>query len=286
MLNCDLPAKPQDKKQVIAEWGVKTVTSIIGVELPGVSTVLEAVAVDVLNRLISDREASRVERVVSGATLLIAADMKSGREPRSDSFEGANPGNRKFSEEVAEGVLLSVQRENEERKLPFYQQFIRSYVFDPALDPASARTILALASDLSYRQCCILALASRQTLRSTLHYDIRLRVKGKTQHRTDVPTVWEETFMQEVFDLEAQHLVEISRGLSSIPYLVTLTSLGKVACDALGFSYVESDVLDALGKQADPVDGWLLTRKRIPSSFYSKTGTISSSKQLICRGKI
>jgi hypothetical protein len=144
--------------------------------LPWVAATLDAVGLDVLNRLLSEKE-------------LIEESMRLGHEPRSDGFDGANPGDRMFSEEIVEGVLLRVQRENQERKLPHYSEFLHSYVFNSALDPASARTIVSIADELSYRQFCILALTNRQTLQSTLHYDTRLRIRSEKQHRTDLPSM-------------------------------------------------------------------------------------------------
>ncbi len=253
MLNAELPAKPRGKKEAATELGVKTATALIGTQLPLVAATLDTVGIDMLNRLLSAKEASRIERTLKAAALLIEESMKLGHEPRSDGFDGANPGDRAFSEEVVEGVLLRVQRENQERKLPYYAEFLRSYVFDSALDPASARTIVSIADELSYRQFCILALTNRQTLQSTLHYDTRLRVRSEKEHRTDLPSIWEETFMQEVFDLESRQLVQISRGQFDTPHMVVLSQLGKVSCDVLRLSGIDSEVLDNLKKSANPV---------------------------------
>jgi len=265
MLNEDLPAKRRRKKETAARWGVRTATAVIGTQLPWVAATLDAVGIDVLNRLLSEKEASRIERTLKAAVQLIEESLKLGREPRSDGFDGANPGDRSFPEEVVEGVLLRVQRENQERKLPHYSEFLHSYVFNSALDPASAGTIVSIADELSYRQFCILALTNRQTLQSTLHYDTRLRIRSEKQHPTDLPSMWEETFTQEVFDLESRQLTQISRGLLDTPHMVTLLPLGKMVCEVLGLSGIDPEILDDLKKRADPYKTrveWLLSFQR------------------------
>jgi len=252
MLNEDLPAKRRGKKGTAARWGVKTATAVIGTQLPWVAATLDAVGIDVLNRLLSEKEASRIERTLKAAVERIEESMRLGLEPRSDGFDGANPGNRMFSEEVVEGVLLRVQRENQERKLPHYSEFLHSYVFNSALDPASARTIVSIADELSYRQFCILALTNRQTLASTLGNDTRLRIRSEKQDHTDSPSMWDETFTQEVFDLESRQLAQISRGFLDAPHMVTLLPLGKMVCEVLGLTGIDAEILDDLKKRADP----------------------------------
>lgn len=253
MLNADRPKRPASPRDVAAETALNTALAALSAVNPLVAGALKRPLGDVLERKLSRNATARIERTMVQAVVLVNKSKDQGREPRSDDFLKGEPGNRSFAEEIVEGVLLTVQSEFQKAKEPYYAQFVDSCIHDPTIDRASAVNILAILDALSYRQLCILALTNRQTLQSSVEYDTRLRVQGENQHRTDLPAVWEETFMQEVFDLESRRLVQISRQQFIESHMVVPSPLGKVVCKVLGLSRIDSAILDELKERAAPV---------------------------------
>jgi hypothetical protein len=120
---------------------------------------LRVAGLEIWERHISKREKLRVAAVIVLAASEMENRLAAGAKLREDDFFKAQPPHNSHAVEVTELLLLKAQREPEERKLPYIANLIASIAFDLGIDVAMAHQLLRFASELSYRQYCILALA-------------------------------------------------------------------------------------------------------------------------------
>jgi len=102
---------------------------------------LDKIGADFAERVLSPREDERVGRLYLYARDKFLGNIKAGKRPRDDELMkqplAISPAcieipivERPPYEEIFEGFLLSVQREHEEKKLPFIANFLGNVFFD------------------------------------------------------------------------------------------------------------------------------------------------------------
>ena len=102
--------------------------------------------------------ALRVGKVLALSAHEIRMRRDQGDQLREDGFFNAGSGARSDAEEVVESILLKVEREAEEKKLPYMAHLIASLAFDSTIDSEMAHQISKTAEELTYRQLCLLRL--------------------------------------------------------------------------------------------------------------------------------
>ena len=85
--------------------------------------------------------------------------LEHGETLRADGFFEKKQGDRSDAEEVAESVLLKVQREPEEKKIPYMGCLFASTAFNPEISVQMAHQLTKITEQLTYRQLCILRLS-------------------------------------------------------------------------------------------------------------------------------
>ena len=136
--------------------------AIGGVIGAGVQIALRKVGAEISTRWLSPREEIRL-----GATFLIVAEeimrrLENGDKLREDGFFDGSDSSRSDAEEVAESVILKVQREPEEKKIPYMGYLFSSIVFDAEVSAQLAHQIAKIGEQLTYRQLCLLKLAAEK----------------------------------------------------------------------------------------------------------------------------
>ncbi len=129
---------------------------------------------EIAARLLSPREEARVGFVLAHAAAEIQERIKIGETLRDDGFFDPQKVGRSDAEEVAESVLLTSQREPEEKKLPYMAHLLANLAFDSTIGVHMAHQVTNAAEQLTYRQLCILRLATvkhRFALRDTDYRD-------------------------------------------------------------------------------------------------------------------
>jgi hypothetical protein len=129
---------------------------------PVLARTIRGVALEFAGRMLSQRERVKAASVIEIAANRIQEKIQLGYELRSDDFLVSEPGRRSVADEVAEGVLISAQREHEERKLPYLGNLLANIAFEDDLNRSQANLLLRLADRLSYRQLCLLAIFGRK----------------------------------------------------------------------------------------------------------------------------
>ncbi|HDX8350858.1 MULTISPECIES: hypothetical protein [Aeromonas] len=189
---------------------------------------------DIADRVMSDREKTRV-----GATAAIAFDKinknnKAGLKPREDDFFSSKNGSRSQSEEILEGTLKKARDEYEEKKLEFLGNFYANVAYSSGVSVDEANYYLRLFDAITYRQLCIICLAFMKPY----HIDFQnLRDRDyRTYNNSMLAT--KAILLQEVFELDKLGLVACrtndGNGYSAllgwsdiVPSKMELTALGE-----------------------------------------------------------
>lgn len=128
---------------------------------PIISKIIRKIADEVANRFLSQNERKRIGAVLIYAGQKIEKIKKVGLTVRDDDFFKVSDG-RSTAEEIVEGVLLTAQREYQEKKLPFQGNLLANIAFYPEIKPAQANYLIKLAGSLTYRQLCLLSLIAQK----------------------------------------------------------------------------------------------------------------------------
>ena len=115
---------------------------------------------EITRRLLSPREEARVGHVLGLAVAEIRERIETGEDLREDGFFDSGESGSSDATEVAENVLLKAQREPEEKKLAYMAHLLANIAFDSRVSAAMAHQITKAAEQLTYRQLCMLKLAS------------------------------------------------------------------------------------------------------------------------------
>ncbi len=81
---------------------------------------------------------------------------------REDSFFDRNDTERSNADEVLENVVLKVQREPEEKKIPYISRIYENSVFEQEVSADLGDKIIKSAEQLTYQQFCILSLVGKR----------------------------------------------------------------------------------------------------------------------------
>lgn len=169
-----------------------------GAAAPALVYMVRKVATEIGSRVLGPREEVRIGAVLTFAAAKVQEKIAAGQRPRDDEF--FHPLHERTSgEEILEGVLLTAQREHEERKIPFYANLLANIVFRTDIDRFQANLLIRTAQRLSYRQLCLLTLFSVST-------PLILRAQMYSGEIPDNVV----SVLQEIYDLYLQSLVQCS----------------------------------------------------------------------------
>jgi hypothetical protein len=116
-----------------------------------------------LRRMLTGRQASRVQTALVTAAADIADMLSRGLTLREDGFFTNGGDDPSSAEEIAEGVLLHAATSYEQRKVPYLGHLLGSIGFRPDVRPRDAHFFTRLIDRLSYSQLVALAVVGRET---------------------------------------------------------------------------------------------------------------------------
>jgi hypothetical protein len=214
--------------------------SVAGGSAPLLKRGIIGIVGDIAERFLSERERIRIGGVVNYASHKIQEKMNAGEELRNDDFFQVPPIRqlacseipfieRPASQEVLEGILLAAQREFEEKKIPFLGNLLANIAFDDKIGKLQANHLIRLATDVSYRQMCLLSLFAQSK-------DFDLRNKAYIGENLSTDTY---TLLQEIYEM-------ISLGLLTIPQR-TFRSIADISpreMKAVGIGYLVYNMME------------------------------------------
>lgn len=124
----------------------------------GAEWVLQKIGSEIKRRVLSPSEERRVGEVYDTASKLIGDRIANGEKLRDDDFFENSDDGRSEAEEVLEGILITAQREYEERKLAYLSRLYASIAFHPEISAPMANHMIKIMDSLTYRQIVILHL--------------------------------------------------------------------------------------------------------------------------------
>lgn len=139
-----------------------TTLALPGVEGVLVGTLANGIIVkifkDIGDRLLSDRENKKIIESCAYSIGKISDNIQANITLRSDDFFRNSGANRSNAEEIFEGVLLSAQKEHEEKKLKYYGYLFANIAFDATVSRNFANQLISISNRLTYRQLQIIAM--------------------------------------------------------------------------------------------------------------------------------
>ncbi len=172
---------------------------------------LTKVVGDFATRVLGPREVERIGASIIYARNKIQEKLAAGETLRNDGFfEQPQPPRsacaeipiieRPPSEEIIEGILLSVQKEHEEKKLPFIGNLMANICFDSSIDKSQANFLIKIGKNISYMQMCILSMFS---------HPYKSNIEGRYFESSNFPYADRKlnSLFQEIFDLGSQGLL-------------------------------------------------------------------------------
>lgn len=134
---------------------------LLGAGGAAAANILRQVGQEVSNRFLSPRELVRVGSVWGIAVAEIQRRLECGESLRSDGFFEGNLSERAPADEVIEHIMLKSQKDPEEKKLLHMGYLLSNIAFDNSVGPALANQVIKIFDGLTYRQLCILKIASK-----------------------------------------------------------------------------------------------------------------------------
>ena len=190
---------------------------------PMAAMTLRSIGQEILERQLGPREKVRVGAAFAIAAAEIHRRIENGENIRTDGFFDEKQTGRSEAEEVAESVLLKVQREPEEKKIQYMGYLFSSIVFDTQISVHMAHQLVKAAEQLTYRQLCILKL-------SVVKDRFGLRNKNYRDHGAFKKNLYQVLY--ECTDLHNREYIhfggEIASGVTNtVPSGMTVQAIGR-----------------------------------------------------------
>lgn len=135
---------------------------VLEVGIPTLANSLKNIGQEFAERMLSPRENLRV-----GSALILAAEgirerQKKCENLRGDGFFDKNHMERSDADEILENMVLKVQREPEEKKIPYISKIYENTAFEQEVSADLSHKIIKSAEQLTYQQLCILSMVGRR----------------------------------------------------------------------------------------------------------------------------
>lgn len=140
----------------IAIPGGEAIGAVIG---SAAGNLLSGLGQDIWERHLSYREKQRLGTVLGVIVTEIHRRREAGENVRTDGFFDDNGTGRSDAAEIGESILLKVQREPEEKKIPYMGHLFSSIAFEPEFNLPYSHQLIKVAEQVTYRQLCIFKLA-------------------------------------------------------------------------------------------------------------------------------
>lgn len=187
---------------------------------------------DLSARMVSPRQARRMDRAGNTAIALIRIYQEENKHLRTDDFFTPQADDRAPAETIFEGVLLKASNAFEEKKVPFLGSIFANVAFRPDVSAGSANYILHLGEGLTYRQLCILAL---------LHTSAQVRDRRKWWQGYYAPQP------SSLVALELKNMGEVLEPASNAEVAPRLSAVGNLVFELMGLDRLElSDLMATL----------------------------------------
>ncbi len=135
---------------------------VLQITIPTLANSLKSIGQEFAERMLSPRENLRV-----GSALILAAEgirkrLESRESVRDDGFFDKNHIERSDADDILENMVLKVQREPEEKKIPYISKIYENTAFEQEISADLSHKIIKSSEQLTYQQLCILSMVGRR----------------------------------------------------------------------------------------------------------------------------
>lgn len=123
-----------------------------------IGQVFTGIGADFVDRVLSPRQADRIEKVLELAARDVREQIEAGELPPADGL--LSRGDRD-AKEIVEGVLLAARDEHEEKKLPYLGKQLANIASATGLDVDTAHRLIQDAEALSWLELRMLAMVAQ-----------------------------------------------------------------------------------------------------------------------------
>ena len=195
---------------------------------------------EIKTRVLSPKEDERIGMVYAYIAEKINCNLIAGKVFRTDSFFDAHENERSSNEEILEGVLLTAQKEYEEKKLRYLANMYANLPFNEAVNPRMANMLIKLASELTYRQYIILHVVN-------MFQNSKYNVEAKKEPYESLAGFKTMTIATEIFDLYRRTLIHSSEALLDAaainPSKLTLVGYGELMFELMELDGMKDDTI-------------------------------------------
>lgn len=125
---------------------------------PTVGNVIKQIGTEIANRILGPREQERIGAAIRFTANKIDENLAQGLEIRQDDFFIDKINERSTATEIVEGILLTTQKEYQEKKIKFQSNLLANLAFHSDVDRDQANLLIKFADLLSYRQLCLISI--------------------------------------------------------------------------------------------------------------------------------
>ncbi len=122
-----------------------------------INNILKRLGSEITEHVMGPREQARISATFTLAASKISTRLNNGDVPRNDEFFDPKIDDRSSAETVLEEILQKSKNETEEKKIPFYSNFLCNLSFDNSIDFNRSVTYLKIIDRLSFQQLCIIS---------------------------------------------------------------------------------------------------------------------------------
>ncbi len=220
-----------------------------GASGPLITKAFKKIGSEIQKRFISKREEIRIGAAYAFAIHKLENNIKNGRVIRTDAYFDSKENKRSDAEEIFEGVVLSAQREYEERKVRFIGNLYGNICTNDKINREHANQLVKTSNNLSFRQFCILQLLRDKKSEQNLFPKLR----SIDETRIELGDI-----IIEIRDLQQKGLISITArwndtddNSSPIAYDdIGITANGIMFCEMLSLDEIEKEELEKLNKSA------------------------------------
>ena len=217
--------------------------SIIGGAVGPVAVhTIRRIATEISRRIFGRREEDRIASALTFAADKIRSNLEQHKQFRGDRFFDSSVDDPSAAEETIEALLLSAQREYEEKKLRYHGNLLANLCFAEGIDKPLTNVIIRLFDRISYRQVLLLSFINRVTeLEIPFQTVIGVMKEGAMR-------VVPEDILYETKELANLDLIEFEMILPSIinynPRTFKMTRMGDLLFDLAELGTVEKQEID------------------------------------------
>lgn len=197
---------------------------------------------EIKKRTLAPLEEERVGTVYAKAKELIEEKIAQGKTPRNDNFFVKDSNSRPASEELLEGTLLAAQREHEEKKSVYLARLYANILFHPEISRPTAKHLIKLAEQLTYRQIAILNNIAAMQFARTLNPPINPLKKSAYESVSGTENV---AIAAEIFDLYRMSILGSSQVILDAgginPSTLTVVGYGAHLYNLMDLGSMEPD---------------------------------------------